>query len=193
MNVVVYSGSFDPPHEGHAENLRKLLSMPNIDRICIVLVPSTGSKIKKASMGRRVRILEAEFGKLLSHNPKVEVIVPPSNAKRGNWASGLFALLRERYPKARFLKAIGTDRLDHLDRFIKDGFYEKFIVLKRGWPNEDELLRKAIDAYPGRLEVFEDIVPASSTEVRRRVRSKGHPKKVSSKTRRLIRARRLYK
>lgn len=44
MNVAVFSGAFDPPHKGHVSVIQQIVSLPDVDKLCIVVNPAKHGK-----------------------------------------------------------------------------------------------------------------------------------------------------
>ena len=110
--VVLFGGSFDPPHKGHARVARAALRQLNADFIWWLVSPQNPLKERTAS-DRTKRVKAAQS---LARHPKF--IVSAEEEKLGTrYAVDTVRALKKAYPHVRFVWLIGADNLADLHRW----------------------------------------------------------------------------
>ena len=106
QTVVLFGGSFDPPHDGHRLIAEAALNQLNADFVWWLVSPQNPLKTRKAGAAR-ARL--AATRKLAAH-PKF--IVSDEEARLGTqYAVDTVVALQKRYPHVRFIWLIGADNL----------------------------------------------------------------------------------
>ena len=113
MRVLVFGGSFDPPHRGHAALLAAAAARVKPDRIIIVPAFHAPLKDEPPSASADERIALARLG-LLEKLPSrwgVRALLDPSEARGGRRTYTVETLtrLREEYPAAKLHFLCGQD------------------------------------------------------------------------------------
>ncbi len=115
--VILYGGSFDPPHMAH---LQCLVRLTEVDFCSEVWITPSGQRIDKPDISsfehraQMCNILAARVAclmKRLKVNVRVET-AEGSNETKGSWE--LIQQLRTRHPSSNFSLAIGSDLLKDL-------------------------------------------------------------------------------
>jgi len=165
--VALFGGSFDPPHIGHIEIVKKLQALPFIDDI--VIMPTYLNPFKtKFHTSPQVRLHWLE--KLYKDNPKV--IVSDFEVKQARkvptYESVLY--LQKKYDKIYIV--IGADNIKTLHKWYN---YEKliqiatFIVAKRkGFEIPEDFLTIEVD------------INISSTQLREHMEKRFLPPKIAN-------------
>ena len=124
MRVLLYGGSFDPPHNGHLNNLRAAAARVKPDKV--VVMPAGVSPFKRtthASGAQRVEMCGcfsdlAESGEV----PSLSVSsweVQQAEAGRRNYTVLTLEMLAAEYPGAELYLAIGSDMLLSFDGWYR--------------------------------------------------------------------------
>ena len=124
MKVLLYGGSFDPPHNGHLNNLRAAAARVKPDRI--VVMPAGASPFKQgtnASGALRVEMCGC-FSALAQEGafPALTVSsweVQQAAQGRRNYTVLTLEMLAAEYPGAELYLAIGSDMLLSFDNWYR--------------------------------------------------------------------------
>lgn len=159
MNVGLYGGSFDPPHRGHVELVRRAKEALGLDRLVVLVSADPGHKHVETPADIRFRLAQAAF-------PGEEVVLD----EQARTVDTLRA--HPEWDDPVFL--IGADQFDD---FL--AWQEPFEVLARarlgvatrpGYPRErlERVLAELPD--PSRVRFFEiEPIPVASRELRARL------------------------
>jgi nicotinate-nucleotide adenylyltransferase len=169
MDVLLFGGSFDPPHLGHVELLKEAIRhrRPSV----VYIVPSFQTPLKgpaSAPPRDRLAMIRTALRELPpSFRDRVRVDTLELRRKKKTYTYELVAELRRRHPKDNLFLLVGTDCLrsfKHWRRWqtiLKDA---KLLAGKRSG------FLTGIDATGLKLEWLPGLFPSiSSTEVRRRI------------------------
>ena len=106
QTVVLFGGSFDPPHDGHRLIAEAALKQLNADFVWWLVSPQNPLKARKAgAASTRLTATRA-----LAAHPKF--IVSDEEARLGTqYAVDTVAALQKRFPHVRFIWLIGADNL----------------------------------------------------------------------------------
>jgi nicotinate-nucleotide adenylyltransferase len=141
QNVVLFGGSFDPPHLGHHELCRALVADETFDRVWIL--PSANHPFGKqmAPFHHRVNMCSIAFATI---SPKVEIREEDNRSHGGGYTIDLVRYLNKLYPDLNFTLALGADNyqtrhkwkdFEELEKLIKVRFFGR-----RGFDQENKAL-----------------------------------------------------
>ena len=116
MKILLYGGTFDPPHNGHLHNLQAVAAAVQPDRV--VLMPAGVPPHKAASSTPAALRLEmCEAFRALEHSgvvPTLEISdweIRRAEAGHRNYTFSTLEMLAQRYPGAQLYLAVGSDML----------------------------------------------------------------------------------
>jgi nicotinate-nucleotide adenylyltransferase len=155
-SAVLFGGSFDPPHAGHVELIRKLLERPEINQV--VVVPAWRNPFKESSHATPRQRLK--WCRTVFDMPGVVVEDYEIKQKRAVYTVETWRNLKKKYPVAGIV--VGSDNLSSLKK------WKSFDIL-------NENLHWYIAARAGHAPVLEGLkewsildidIPVSSTGIR---------------------------
>ena len=172
MKIVIYGGSFNPPHCGHVEAVRAVAEALKPDKLLIIpasIPPHKEMAANSASAQERLILSQLAFEDV----PNAEVCDIELHRQGKSYSSDTLKQLMEIYPQAEFSFAMGTDMLLsfeewHEFRFLLDNMTLAVFCRNEG-ENGDigkhaEYLRRE---YGARIVyINHEPVPMSSTEIR---------------------------
>ncbi|PIY80668.1 MAG: nicotinate (nicotinamide) nucleotide adenylyltransferase [Candidatus Pacebacteria bacterium CG_4_10_14_0_8_um_filter_42_14] len=160
MNIALFGGAFDPPHEGHHLVATTILKEHKVDEVWF-LPAREHPFLKPLSSGKdRVAMLEL----ILSPGLKIETFELETDGISYTYKT--LVALQEKYPDHNFSFVIGSDNLKSFDKWDE---YEElvrefpfFVYPRPGFPMEP--------LFPNMTALSDEtMVTASSTEVRERL------------------------
>ena len=181
MKVLLYGGSFDPPHNGHLNNLRAAAARVHPDKV--VVMPAGVSPFKqstaapgelRAEMCGCFRALEEGSEAI----PQVEVSrweVEQAEAGHRNYTVLTVEMLARACPEAELYLAIGSDMLLSFDRWYRWQDILRLcclVVTSRNIGDAPELHEKAKQLDPSRTRILfapVEALPMASSELRTRL------------------------
>ena len=108
MKVLLYGGTFDPPHNGHMNNLRAALELVRPDRAIVMPAGIPPHKAASATPGA-VRL--AMCGCFTALSPVVEVSDWEIRQGGRSYTVHTLEMLRQRFPDAALYLSVGSDML----------------------------------------------------------------------------------
>lgn len=108
MRVLLFGGTFDPPHNGHMHNLRAAIEAVRPDH---AIVMPAGTPPHKAPSGTSAALRLAMCRCFLAVDPAVEVSDWEVCRPGPSYTVDTLAMLRERWPEAALYLCIGSDML----------------------------------------------------------------------------------
>ena len=113
VRVGLLGGSFNPAHEGHRHVAERALAALGLDQVWLLVSP--GNPLKPARG-------MAPFARRLASARRVadgrRVVATGIEARLGTrYTADTLALLRKRFPRARFVLLLGADNLEQLPRW----------------------------------------------------------------------------
>ncbi len=168
MNVAVFGGSFDPPHLGHEEIIKKTLQELDIE--VLFIVPTFLNPFKEsffAPSWKRYKWVE----KLLKNYPKTEIVDYEIRQNRPVPTIETIKYLLENYELDKIYLIIGADNVDTLHKWKNYNELKKlvhFVVASRDEIKTCKNLQK--------LDIHVNI---SSTELRDNIKKEYLPKMIS--------------
>ena len=205
MKILLYGGSFDPPHNGHLNNLRAAAERVHPDKI--VVMPAGTSPFKQgtnASGALRLEMCRC-FAALAQEPgmPPLEVSgweVAQAAAGSRNYTVLTLEMLARQYPGAELYLAIGSDMLLSFDgwhRWQDILRLAHLVVTSRHVGDDPELHAKALRLDPtGARILFAPVqaLPMASSDIRTRLAAgEGCEAELPEAVRAVIRREKLYK
>ena len=205
MKVLLYGGTFDPPHNGHLNNLRAAAARVRPDRV--VVMPAGLSPFKQSTaapgsarveMCACFRALEAEGAvpALCVSGWEVE----QAALGRRNYTVLTLEMLARTYPEAELYMAMGSDMLLSFDgwhRWQDILRLAHLVVTSRHVGDDPELHAKALQLDPtGARILFAPVqaLPMASSDIRTRLTAgEGCEAELPEAVRAVIRREKLYK
>lgn len=176
MKIVVYGGSFNPPHLGHVQAVKSVLNKVKPDKLLIIptyLAPHKDMSPDTPAPEERMELCRLAFGEL----PNVEVSDLEMRRAGKSYTSDTLLELKTIYPDDEIVFVMGTDMILSLETWhepvsIMDN--ATLMVLLRGDPEDDQVLphiQYLRQTYGARIELLEaPVVPAASTEIREQLK-----------------------
>lgn len=118
MKILLYGGSFDPPHNGHLNNLHAAIRRVHPDKV--VVMPAGLSPFKQQTAAPAALRLEmcSCFRELGQAVPQVEICgweIAQAEAGNRNYTVLTVEMLARKYPDAQLYLGIGSDMLLSFD------------------------------------------------------------------------------
>lgn len=108
MKLLVFGGTFDPPHMGHVSILQNAIKASNPDKV--IVVPAGVPPHKKASATpAKIRLAMCECFRPLFANIEISEMEIHRDGKSYTWDT--VQLLQKQYPEAKIYLCIGSDML----------------------------------------------------------------------------------
>ena len=178
MKVLLYGGSFDPPHNGHLNNLRAAIRRVHPDKV--VVMPAGLSPFKQQTAAPAALRLEmcSCFRELGQAMPQVEICgweIAQAEAGNRNYTVLTVEMLARKHPDAQLYLGIGSDMLLSFDawhRWQDILRLAHLVVVSRNIGDDPALHAKArqLDPAGGRI-LFAPVeaLPMASSGLRARL------------------------
>ena len=178
MKVLLYGGSFYPPHNGHLNNLRAAIRRVHPDKV--VVMPAGLSPFKQQTAAPAALRLEmcSCFRELGQAVPQVEICgweIAQAEAGNRNYTVLTVEMLARKYPDAQLYLGIGSDMLLSFDawhRWQDILRLAHLVVVSRNIGDDPALHAKArqLDPAGGRI-LFAPVeaLPMASSGLRARL------------------------
>ena len=207
MKTLLYGGSFDPPHNGHLNNLRAAAACVRPDRV--VVMPAGLSPFKQHTAAPAALRLEmcgcfrqlAQGEKAVT--PQLEVSsweIAQAEAGRRNYTVLTVEMLAAQDPEGELYLAVGSDMLLSFDgwhRWQDILRLAHLVVTSRNVGDAPELHAKALRLDPtGARILFAPVqaLPMASSDIRTRLTAgEGCEAELPEAVRAVIRREKLYK
>lgn len=169
MKVLLYGGTFDPPHNGHMNNLRAALERVQPDRAIVMPAGIPPHKAASATPGP-VRLAMCACFTALS--PVVEVSDWEIRQGGRSYTVHTLEMLRERFPGAELYLSVGSDMLLGFQKWRRwqDILQMADLVVESRRPGDEDALHQAaetLQAAGGRvLFAHAESYPCASSELR---------------------------
>ncbi|WP_456432797.1 nicotinate-nicotinamide nucleotide adenylyltransferase [Nitratifractor sp.] len=155
--TALFGGSFDPPHLGHTQIIRRTLALDAVDRV--VVVPAWLNPFKRQSHADpRLRL---EWCRRVFDLPSVVIDDYEIAQGRRVYTVETYRALRKRYDIGWIV--VGSDNVAQLPRWRAFETLNRelgwIVATRKGWEADLSALRRAV--------VVEVDVPVSSTMIRR--------------------------
>lgn len=171
MKILLFGGSFDPPHRGHISILKNAVEYMDFDR---VIVMPTGTPTHKknctAPFDVRMHMAHTAFDSI---SPKVEISDWEGNNMQDDYTYRTLQYLKEQYNDAEIYMIIGSDSLFSLDSWRNAEFVMQnctALVFAREDQLEEEIAQKTkeLEKMGAKIEfVKAEIIEVSSSQFRR--------------------------
>ena len=179
MKIALFGGSFNPPHLGHVEAARSVVSCVRPDRLLIMPTCISPHKVMAEDTPPpdvRKTLCELAFGEI----EQAEVSDLEMRREGKSYTADTLAQLHEMYPEDTLVLTMGTDMILSLETWYRpEAIMElaEIAVLLRG-VDEDEQVRGHIaylrERYGARITLLETgVYPAASTDVRNTLKQAG--------------------
>lgn len=164
MQVAVYSGSFNPVHNGHISIAKAALNLGS-DEVWLIVSPQNPHKEEKDLWPFEDRLKMAELA--VMDEPKIKVSDCENLLPRPSYTINTLEFLARSYPENQFRLIIGEDNLVkfHLWKDYKR-IIETFGLIV--YPRSSSQNRQ-IDDDPGIYRMKAPLLEVSSSEIRKRL------------------------
>ena len=169
MKVLLYGGTFDPPHNGHMNNLRAALALVRPDKA--IVMPAGIPPHKKASTTPgAVRLAMCACFRALS--PVVEVSGWEIAQGGRSYTVHTLEMLQARYPGAKLYLCVGSDMLLTFTQWYRwqDILHSAALVVESRQTNDAQALHAAaaeLTRHGGEvLFARAEAYPCASSEIR---------------------------
>ena len=179
MNIVIFGGSFNPPHKGHLNAAMAAAKQLRADRFLIIpdyLPPHKELSADAPEPEQRLELCKLCFAGV----PGAEV--SDLELRRGgkSFTSDTLRQLKEEHPDAELTLLVGSDMLRTLDTWHEADYILKtarIFAFSRA-KGDKEPIREAAKSlktrFGARIEILElKTLPAASTDIRRALRFRG--------------------
>jgi len=166
MRIAVYSGSFNPVHNGHYHLAMYLTENDIADEIWLIVSPQNPWKTDAELISKedRFRMVEVCF----SGNEHIKPSDVEFNLPVPSYSIDTLNYLRKTYPQHQFLLIIGSDNAVLFDQWKSfDEILTNFPVMvypRNGFPVAD-----AIAKFPVMTVLNTPLYDVSSTEIRNKI------------------------
>ncbi len=179
MKIALFGGSFNPPHLGHVEAARSVVSCIHPDRLLIMPTCISPHKVMAEDTPApsvRKHLCELAFAEI----EQAEVSDLEMIREGRSYTADTLAQLKEMYPEDTIVLIMGTDMILSLETWYRPETVMELAdiaVLLRG-VDEDEQVRSHIaylcETYGARITLLEaGVYPAASTDVRNTLKQGG--------------------
>ncbi len=172
MKIAIYGGSFNPPHCGHVEAARTVAEAVEPDKLLIIpasIPPHKAMAANSACAEERLVMSKLAFEDI----PNAEVCDIELHREGKSYSSDTLMQLKEIYPEAEFVFAMGTDMLLsfetwHEFRYLLDNMTLAVFCRNEGENAEIKKHAEYLRREYGARIIFVDHepLPMSSTEIR---------------------------
>ena len=196
MKVLLYGGTFDPPHNGHINNLRAALDLVRPDKAIVMPAGVPPHKAASATPGP-VRLAMCQCFAALS--PVVEVSDWELGQGGRSFTVRTLEMLQNRYPGGQLYLSIGSDMLLTFAQWYRwqDILAMATLVVESRDPGDEAALRTAAQGLAGAggrvLFAQAESYPCASSDIRSgKIPRERWADCLPAETRRVIEAHGLY-
>ncbi len=173
MKLLIYGGSFNPPHVGHVRAVQAAQEAVQPDLTLVIpaaIPPHKALAAGSPPASERLALSELAFGKL----PGVRVSELELHREGKSYTSDTIAQLREEYPEAELFFLVGTDMAETFHQWHEFRFILQSVTLVAMAREEQELERVQAAAERLRTEhgakvlvLTAEPLPLASTQLRK--------------------------
>lgn len=166
MRIVIFGGSFNPIHTGHAIMASSVASLPDVDEVWMLVSPQNPWKDDKELMPEGFRLSLA--CKAMSQCEGVKVSDYEFHLERPSFTYKTLKSLAADYPEHEFVLLIGSDNWAQFEKW-KD--YDK-IISEFGIVIYQRPDCKVKGPFPANVRLLEDLpmILLSSTYIRKKMK-----------------------
>lgn len=165
MNIVVFGGSFNPIHTGHAMIASAVAQLEDVDEVWLMVSPQNPLKINKSMMPEELRL---KLVRLVAQQCKGVVCSDfEFSLPRPSYTYKTLCELQKAYPQHEFRILIGSDNWKIFDQWKEWGrIIEEYGVLIYHRPDAE-----VKPPFPEGVRLLEDVpmMMVSSTYIRKRI------------------------
>ena len=145
MKILLFGGTFDPPHNGHIHNLTAAIEAVRPDKAIVMPAGVPPHKTPSATPGER-RLAMCECFKAVS--PIVEISDWELKQEGESYTINTLEMLQETYPGAELYLAIGSDMLESFTKWRRwqDIIAKATLVVQGRGTDADAVVRKCVVA-----------------------------------------------
>ena len=158
MNIAVFGGSFDPPHLGHEEIIKKSLKTLDIDALFVV--PTFLNPFKTTSYASSEKRFEW-IEKLITQYPKAKILKYEIEQNRSVPTIETIKYLKDNYDIDQIYLIIGADNLPTLHKWKDYNELEKLVNFV--------IASRSNEKIPKNLQKLDIHVNISSTKLREKM------------------------
>lgn len=164
MKIAIYSGSFNPIHNGHLAVASAALSC-GIDEVWLVVSPQNPLKREGDLLPEQDRLTMVELA--VTNYPGLKACDCEFHLPRPSFTIDTLNFLRNQYPENQFVLLIGLDNLALFHRWKKHNqILEQYGLLV--YPRGNKQLSH-IDIHPRIQLIDAPLLPNSSTDIREKI------------------------
>lgn len=169
MRVLLFGGTFDPPHYGHVNNLRAAIQLVRPDKT--IVMPAGIPPHKQASATPAALRLQM-CTCFLEVSPTVEVSDWEIGQGGSSYTIATLEMLRQKYPAAELYLTIGSDMLRTFTKWYRwqDILSLAALVVQSREKDDEAVLRKcaaALEYCRGRVLFAQaEALPMASSDIR---------------------------
>jgi len=158
-NIAFFGGSFDPPHFGHLDFIKKAIVIKKLDQV-VVCPHSLNPNKNVEQIQHRLRMMDLLFE--TTHSKEIVILSPEvcHGIQNPIFIDDIFYLLKRR--KKEVFVLIGCDSLEHCSQLFKS-VDVTFIIGCR--VNRSEAEKQQV-AQNLKCLFIDDIIPCSSSELK---------------------------
>jgi nicotinate-nucleotide adenylyltransferase len=174
--VLLFGGTFDPPHNGHIGNLRAAIAAVRPDLAVVMPAGIPPHKAASATPGR-VRLEMCQCFREAGGATPIEISDWEITRSGRSYTVETMAMLKKRFPKAHLYLALGSDMLETFSLWYrwKEILQMATLVVQSREAGDAAALRAAaarLRAHGGRVVFARGTVyPCASHEIRQAVRA----------------------
>lgn len=169
MKILLFGGTFDPPHNGHMNNLRAALELVQPDKAIVMPAGIPPHKHASATPAELRLQMCACFTEL---SPVVEVSRWEIDRQGSSYTIHTLEMLHEAFPDAELYLSIGSDMLCSFTKWYRwqDILALAVLVVQSRQKDDEAVLHKcaaALEYCHGRvLFAHAEALPIASSEIR---------------------------
>jgi len=181
MRIGIYSGSFNPVHEGHIALCDYLIEQQVVDEVWLIRSPLNPLKVGAAQTLAPDADREEMLRLAVEGHDGLKVCTIEDNLPRPNYSINTFHALEEQWPEHEFHLIVGADNWLVFDRWrAYDELLTRYHLIVYPRPGyelgKEEILRLGIDALKNVRFVEAPQYDVSSTEIREAIQQGKEPK-----------------
>lgn len=189
MKIGVFSGTFDPVHDGHVWLAKKSIEM-GLDKVVFIPEGVPRRKNNVTDLDKRVEMLKI----VVKNNERYELLV--AEKERSHTVIGVLNALNERFGEGnKYTIILGADVFEYLARWPDSEKLVKevdFIVALRTEDDGELVVEVAGEFNVKPNMVVSEFTNLSSSKIRKTISKSAEPTGVDAKVLQYIKANKLY-